>query len=216
MPTLNSNRERQAMSSAPQLCALQINFPPTYKYKSGTNTYASEEAKQRMPAWCDRILWRCLNGNRPRISNDSDGEKTEGDTRQDAVQSPSAIKQLTYDHFMEALISDHKPVHSLMVLPTQVVESPSAITTLETVTSELNSLSQFDLDKGNGHTHGWSNTGRGRLLAFVAVHEQSRRDVRRGNVTTAASKATREYTAKSVGTRGGEGMGGVAKVTGAE
>ena len=178
---------------------MQINFPPTYKYKSGTNTYASEEAKQRMPAWCDRILWRCLNGNRPAIGDDGDGKKSTDYTVQDAVQSPSAVEQLTYDHFMGALISDHKPVHSLMVMPTQVVESPSAVTTLETVTSELNSLAHYDLDKSSSHTHGWSNTGRGRLLAFVAVEEETRRDVRRENITTATSKATREYTAKSVG-----------------
>ncbi|XP_073388007.1 type I inositol polyphosphate 5-phosphatase 10 isoform X1 [Physcomitrium patens] len=38
-----------------------IHFPPTYKYKEGTDQFSGETSstgeKRRSPAWCDRILW---------------------------------------------------------------------------------------------------------------------------------------------------------------
>lgn len=39
----------------------KIYFPPTYKYSTNSDHYASYDihpkAKRRTPAWCDRILW---------------------------------------------------------------------------------------------------------------------------------------------------------------
>lgn len=40
-----------------------LTFPPTYKYQPGTDSYDVREKKLRVPAWCDRVLWRTLNGS---------------------------------------------------------------------------------------------------------------------------------------------------------
>lgn len=41
----------------------ELLFHPTYKYQVGTNSYDRRpEKKVRPPAWCDRILWKVLNG----------------------------------------------------------------------------------------------------------------------------------------------------------
>ncbi|KAL3463760.1 SacI homology domain-containing protein [Aspergillus heterothallicus] len=34
-----------------------VDFPPTYKYDVGKDTYDTSE-KARIPAWCDRVLWK--------------------------------------------------------------------------------------------------------------------------------------------------------------
>ncbi len=38
-------------------------FAPTYKYLCGTNVYD----KERMPAWCDRVLWQAKQGSMGQI-----------------------------------------------------------------------------------------------------------------------------------------------------
>lgn len=58
-----------------------ISFAPSYSFDVGTDNYDSSE-KQRVPSWCDRILWR----------------------RSDRS------KELAYDCLFEFKGSDHKPV----------------------------------------------------------------------------------------------------------
>ena len=60
----------------------EINFEPTYKYVKGSNEYAYDEDKVRVPAWTDRIFY-CKNNN---------------------------IKMLTYDTIKSIRYSDHRPV----------------------------------------------------------------------------------------------------------
>ncbi|KAF4663576.1 inositol [Perkinsus chesapeaki] len=63
-------------------------FPPTYKFDIGTNTYDTS-AKQRIPSWTDRILWR------------SDADNHRGQVTCHVYDSVSAVKS-----------SDHRPVYA--------------------------------------------------------------------------------------------------------
>jgi len=44
---------------------MKLDFAPTYKYDLGTDVYDTSD-KKRIPAWCDRILWKG-NGVRPLV-----------------------------------------------------------------------------------------------------------------------------------------------------
>lgn len=59
-----------------------ITFAPTYKYNRFSDEYDNSE-KKRIPAWCDRILYRC--------------------------RDPQRVEVLHYRRY-EVNISDHRPV----------------------------------------------------------------------------------------------------------
>ncbi|KAK4489078.1 hypothetical protein RD792_004872 [Penstemon davidsonii] len=74
-----------------------IRFPPTYKFergKPGLGGYDSGE-KKRIPAWCDRILYR---DNRTTSNEDC------------SLECPVVASILQYEARMEVTESDHKPV----------------------------------------------------------------------------------------------------------
>ena len=59
-----------------------ITFPPTYKYDLHSTEYDTSE-KRRIPAWCDRVLWR--------------------------ARDPERVEQLHYKRY-EPDVSDHRPI----------------------------------------------------------------------------------------------------------
>lgn len=72
-----------------------IRFQPTYRFDHGTDTYDTSR-KQRVPSWCDRILYRSRK---------------------------NALRLLQYSSIMELKISDHKPVFAHFELAFRTAEN---------------------------------------------------------------------------------------------
>jgi len=64
-----------------------LSFPPTYRYLRNVSPREYDEAKARIPAWCDRILWRSFPGLN--------------------------ITQEWFSSVDSVVTSDHSPVHAL-------------------------------------------------------------------------------------------------------
>lgn len=57
-----------------------ITFAPTYKYDRGSSEWDGSE-KKRIPAWCDRILWRARSEDRVECTQYRRWEPTISDHR---------------------------------------------------------------------------------------------------------------------------------------
>ncbi|GAA5890793.1 hypothetical protein JCM8208_003050 [Rhodotorula glutinis] len=72
-----------------------IHFPPTYKYDRGTDQYDSS-AKRRIPAWCDRVLYRADRADK--------------------------VTPLHYQRY-EVNVSDHRPISAAVDLQVKHINS---------------------------------------------------------------------------------------------
>ncbi|CAL9765758.1 unnamed protein product [Musa acuminata subsp. burmannicoides] len=78
----------------------QIKFPPTYKFERhqpGLSGYDSSE-KKRIPAWCDRILYR---------------DSRSISVAECSLQCPVVSSIMLYEACMNVTDSDHKPVRCI-------------------------------------------------------------------------------------------------------
>ncbi|XP_055954801.1 type II inositol 1,4,5-trisphosphate 5-phosphatase [Patella vulgata] len=87
-----------------------ITFQPTYKYDTGTNNWDSSE-KSRMPAYCDRILYK-----------------------------GSGIRQLRYNSHQSLCVSDHKPVSALHECNIKVIDTKKHKKVYEEVMKKLDRI----------------------------------------------------------------------------
>lgn len=71
-----------------------LNFAPTYKYDRRSDEYDTSE-KRRVPAWCDRVLWRS--------------------------REPARVQQLHYRRW-EPNVSDHRPVSAAFRIEVKAVD----------------------------------------------------------------------------------------------
>lgn len=85
-----------------------ITFPPTYKVVKFRNEYAVDDGGElkRTPSWTDRVLWRAK-------------------VRSGANHPPPSVTPLHYNSVQDIFSSDHRPVHALLKVQFDGVQSPT-------------------------------------------------------------------------------------------
>lgn len=89
-----------------------ITFQPTYKFDKGSTELGYDTSdKRRIPAWCDRVLYR----------DSFDSCEVEAAERKLGLSRPIAASASWYEACMATVESDHKPVSCLLDVQVAVI-----------------------------------------------------------------------------------------------
>lgn len=91
-----------------------LEFAPTYKYDRRSDEYDTSE-KARVPAWCDRVLWRSLH--------------------------PERVEQVHYRRW-EANVSDHRPISAAFKIRVRRVKTEARARVRAEATAEWRHVEQ--------------------------------------------------------------------------
>eukprot|EP00945_MAST-04E_sp_MAST-4E-sp1_P001097 g1097.t1 len=104
------NRERDAGRAFQSFEEGDIRFLPSYKFIPGTDQFDNrKEKKMRVPAWCDRVLWRVRSGNQSTTPDTGDGGRP-------------FVELVDYARVDSIDVSDHKPVAAIFSLQVKEID----------------------------------------------------------------------------------------------
>ncbi|KNC98447.1 uncharacterized protein SPPG_06151 [Spizellomyces punctatus DAOM BR117] len=127
MDELSLIRERQRFEPLAGFLEPPITFLPSYKFnvginaKLGSTSAADRYSKTRMPAYCDRILFRATDLSQPRpfnalVTHTRSQMITEDNWKAARAYTTNCIQWLYYHCASDVVWSDHKPVAALFSL----------------------------------------------------------------------------------------------------
>ncbi|OMJ24703.1 putative inositol polyphosphate 5-phosphatase [Smittium culicis] len=132
----SSNSSYKSRNTAPFSLANfkegEIMFPPTYKFDPGTGNYDSSE-KRRVPAWCDRILFKentffcepeVPNSSSDKInvsSNSTSHAYNSNGNAKPEKKTEYPVKCVSYLSY-NCWLSDHKPISCDLVIPIKEID----------------------------------------------------------------------------------------------
>ena len=106
-----------------------LSFAPTYKLDVGSLDTYDSGPKQRIPAWCDRVLWKSAT------AGGGQGPSADGGV---PAKEEGVVRLVEYNAVPSFCCSDHKPVFASFALDLEPIDRPSPRTVGRNAGGEAN------------------------------------------------------------------------------